>query len=269
LVGYTTGEFGVYLQFNGKTPDPATAHGVITMTDFDRRFILAGVGLGAVSATTSVASPAPVIAATPVQHAGMIAYSPRPLPYPAGSIAGLSERLLTSHHANNYSGAVNRIGAIQTQIARLDLATTPGFQLSGLKREEMIAVNSMIIHEVYFGGLGKSTPPGSSLGAQIEQDFGSYAAWRSEFMAMGKALGGGSGWVFLMWSPRADRLINQIAYDHTMTLADGHLIMVLDMYEHAYHMDYGARAGAYVDAIVMGALDWTQADRLFSVAKQT
>jgi superoxide dismutase, Fe-Mn family len=237
------------------------------MSDLNRRSVLASVGLGAVAsgaaaATTSTAAPlAPVSA---VRHP---IYTPRPLPYPAGSIAGLSERLLTSHHDNNYAGAVNRIAAIQTQIDRLDLSTAPGFQLSGLKREELIAVNSMIIHELYFGGLGKPTAPGSLLGTQIEQDFGSYAGWRSEFIAMGKALGGGSGWVFLMWSPRAGRLINQIAYDHTMTLADGHLIMVLDMYEHAYQMDYGARAGAYVDALVMGALDWTQADRLFSAAK--
>jgi Fe-Mn family superoxide dismutase len=237
------------------------------MIDFDRRTILAsvGVGMGAVSAAKAATTPA----AAPTSAAVLgkpIVYTPRPLPYDAGSIYGLSERLLSSHHANNYSGAVNRIAAIQSQIGKLDLATAPGFQLAGLKREELIAVNSMIIHELYFGGLGKPTAPGSALGQQIEQDFGSYAAWRAEFMAMGKALGGGSGWVFLMWSPRAGRLINQIAFDHTMTLADGHLIMVLDMYEHAYQMDYGAKAGAYVDAIVLNALDWTQADRLFKAA---
>lgn len=243
------------------------------MADLNRRGILTSVGIGAVaaSAATAAAPPAMAPASAPVTATNnrRITYTPRPLPYAPGSIPGLSERLLTSHHANNYSGAVNRIGAIETQIEALNLATAPSFQLSGLKREELIAVNSMIIHEIYFGGLGKANTPGPALGAQIEQDFGSYAAWRAEFTAMGKALGGGSGWVFLMWSPRASRLINQIAYDHTMTLADGHLIMVLDMYEHAYHMDYGARAGAYVDAIVTGALDWTQADRLFAGAKPT
>lgn len=239
------------------------------MTSVDRRSILTSAGMGIVAASATAATAAPTNATpTSAPPAARITYAPRPLPYAPGSIAGLSERLVTSHHANNYSGAVNRIGAIQNQIGRLDMATAPGFALSGLKREEMIAMNSMIIHEVFFGGLGKANTPGAALGAQIEQDFGSYALWRAEFMAMGKALGGGSGWVFLMWSPRAGRLINQIAYDHTMTMADGHLIMVLDMYEHAYHMDYGARAGAYVDAIVMGALDWSQADRLFGAAKR-
>jgi superoxide dismutase, Fe-Mn family len=237
------------------------------MANVHRRSVLTNAGVGIVAAVT--AAPALATAPPPVTPIrARVTYTPRPLPYAPGAITGLSERLLASHHANNYSGAVNRIGAIQTQIERLDMATAPGFQLSGLKREEMIAMNSMIIHEIYFGGLGKANTPGRALGAQIEQDFGSYSAWRAEFMAMGKALGGGSGWVFLQWSPRAGRLINQIAYDHTMTMADGHLIMILDMYEHAYHMDYGARAGAYVDAIVLGALDWTQADRLFAIAKR-
>lgn len=240
------------------------------MVNVNRRRILTNAGIGVVAATATLpaaaATPSGVTQAAPAR--ARITYTPRPLPYAPGSITGLSERLLASHHANNYTGAVNRIGAIQSQIEGLNLATAPGFVLSGLKREEMIAMNSMIIHEIYFGGLGKANSPGSALGGQIEKDFGSYSAWRTEFMAMGKALGGGSGWVFLQWSPRAGRLINQIAYDHTMTMADGHLIMILDMYEHAYQMDYGARASAYVDAIVMGALDWTQADRLFAIAKR-
>jgi superoxide dismutase, Fe-Mn family len=241
------------------------------MTDFNRRTSLTSAGI-TIAATGSAAQAAPTstqppLPAPPAGTSRRIIYTPKPLPFNPSSIAGLSERLLNSHHDNNYAGAVNRIGAIQTQIERLDMATAPGFQLSGLKREELVAVNSMIIHELYFGGLGKPTAPGPSLGTQIEQDFGSYINWRTEFIAMGKALGGGSGWVFMIYSPRAGRLINQIAYDHTMTLADGQILMVLDMYEHAYHMDYGARAGAYVDALVMGALDWGQADRLFASVK--
>ena len=66
------------------------------------------------------------------------------------------------------------------------------------------------------------------------RDFGSVERWRAEFMAMGKALGGGSGWVLLAWSPRDDRLVNQWAADHTTTLAGGRPILALDMYEHSY-----------------------------------
>jgi superoxide dismutase, Fe-Mn family len=80
---------------------------------------------------------------------------------------------------------------------------------------------------------------------------------------MGKALGGGSGWVLLTWSPRDRRLVNQWAADHTMTLAGGTPILALDMYEHAYAIDYGAKAAAYVDAVVAG-LNWSAADAIFA-----
>ena len=74
--------------------------------------------------------------------------------------------------------------------------------------------------------------------------------------------GGGSGWVILAYSPRDGRLVNQWAADHTTTVAGGRPVLVLDMYEHAYHMDYGAKAGAYVD-IYMEAINWDQAALLY------
>jgi Fe-Mn family superoxide dismutase len=132
-----------------------------------------------------------------------------------------------------------------------------------------MALNSMILHEVYFACLGKGgSKPGAGLGSQIEADFGSHDRWRAEFVGMGKALGGGSGWVLLTWSPRAGRLINQWASDHTLTAADGEILVALDMYEHAYHMDYGAKAGDYVNAY-MGALDWAAADKTFAARQKS
>jgi Fe-Mn family superoxide dismutase len=192
------------------------------------------------------------------------AYQIRPLPFDPRRVAGLSERMLVSHHDNNYAGAVRRLGAIQAQLAALDFAAAPGFLLNGLKREELIALNSMILHEIYFAGLaGDARAPNARLGARIERDFGSFERWRAEFAAMGKALGGGSGWALLTWSPRAGRLVNTWAADHTMTGADGTVLVALDMYEHAYAIDYGAGAGAYVDAF-MTALRWDGADRAFA-----
>jgi Fe-Mn family superoxide dismutase len=82
---------------------------------------------------------------------------------------------------------------------------------------------------------------------------------------MGKALGGGSGWVILTYSPHDRRLVNTWAADHTHTLAGGTPLLVLDMYEHAYHMDYGARAAAYVDA-VMKVISWRHANEAFRKA---
>jgi Fe-Mn family superoxide dismutase len=87
--------------------------------------------------------------------------------------------------------------------------------------------------------------------------------WAGEFSAMGKALGGGSGWVLLSWSSRDRKLMNQWAADHTMTLAGGTPILALDMYEHAYQMDFGAKAAAYVDGFMKG-MSWAKANSLFA-----
>ena len=124
-----------------------------------------------------------------------------------------------------------------------------------------MAWNSMILHELYFSGLGAPNRPDHALAAAIERDFGSDSGWRGEFAGMGKALGG-SGWVVLSWSHRDRRLMNQWAADHTMALANATPILVLDMYEHAYAIDYGAKAAAYVDAF-MGAVNWTAANSRF------
>jgi Fe-Mn family superoxide dismutase len=228
----------------------------------DRRTaMLTGLAAGAAVFGPGAASAQNATPATPA------APKPLPLPFDPKTIPGLSERILVSHHDNNYVGAVNRIGAIRAEIARLDIAKAPGFEINGLKREELIAMNSMILHEVYFASLGPAGgKPGASLARQIESDFGSNDKWRAEFSAMGKALGGGSGWVLLTWSPRLGQLVNQWGFDHTMTLADGHILLALDMYEHAYHMDFGAKAAAYVDAF-MNALNWTSADRIFGASR--
>jgi superoxide dismutase, Fe-Mn family len=124
-------------------------------------------------------------------------YAIKPLPFDPKSIKGLSEKILTSHYENNYSGAVKRLNAITEQLAGLDYAKAPVFIVNGLKREELIAANSMILHEIYFAGLGEQSEPGGALADALARDFGSLDRWRAEFVAMGKAEGGGSGWVIL------------------------------------------------------------------------
>ena len=196
------------------------------------------------------------------QGATRTEYAIKKLPFDPARIKGLSEKLLVSHYENNYSGAVRRLNAISTQLASLDMANAPVFVINGLKREELIAVNSMIIHELYFDGLGGEGDPKGPLAEAMVRDFGSIERWKTEFAAMSRALGGGSGWVLLAWSPRDKRLINTWAADHTMTLAGGRPIFALDMYEHAYQMDYGARAAAYVEAF-MQVIRWDNAAALF------
>src|SRR5215468_11248151 len=127
-----------------------------------------------------------------------MAYSIKPLACDPTRIKGMSEKLLVSHYENNYSGAVRRLNAIATQLAELDFANAPVFVINGLKREELIASNSMILHELFFASLGDESMPEAELRDALGRDFGSFDRWRAEFSAMGKAQGGGSGWVLLL-----------------------------------------------------------------------
>ena len=188
-----------------------------------------------------------------------MSFQARPISFKPSRLKGLSARLIASHYENNYGGAVRRLNAIRGDLATLDPASAPGFRLNGLKREELIAINSMLLHEVYFECLGEGGggDPTGALADTIGRDFGSLAKWRAEFVAMGKALGGGSGWVLLTRSPRDGSLSNVWAADHTHGLAGGTPILALDMYEHSYHLDFGANVGAYVDAF-MANIAWTR-----------
>jgi Fe-Mn family superoxide dismutase len=235
-----------------------------------RAFVRTGCVLtaGAALATALPLTPAAAQTQTPTPGGKPVIYSVKPLPFDPKAIKGLSEKILVSHYENNYTGAVNRLNAITAQLAGLDYASAPGFLINGLKREELIATNSMILHELYFAGLGEESRPGAALADAIARDFGGMDRWRAEFVAMGKAQGGGSGWVLLTWSPRDKRLVNAWAADHTTTIAGGQPILVLDMYEHAYHMDYGAKAAAYVDAF-MPAIRWSNADGLYQQYSRT
>ena len=159
-----------------------------------------------------------------------MAYAVKELACDPARIKGMSEKLIVSHYENNYGGAVNRLNAITAQLAAVDFAKAPGFVINGLKREELIASNSMILHELFFASLGDESAPEGELHDALTRDFGSVDRWRAEFSAMGKAQGGGSGWVLLTWSPRDLKLVNQWAMDHTTTLAGGCPNLSLDMY---------------------------------------
>ena len=127
--------------------------------------------------------------------------------------------------------------------------------INGLKREELVALNSTLLHELYFASMGGDGQPTEAMSAVLARDFGSVLRWKDEFVAMGNALAGGSGWVVLVYLPRDRRLVNQYASEHSQAVAGGIPILALDMYEHAYHMDYGANAKAYVDTF-MRNVDW-------------
>src|SRR6267378_2212494 len=147
---------------------------------------------------------------------------------------GLSLRLIESHYENHYGGALRRLNAITEQLESLDFDKTPGFMVNSLKREELIALNSTLLHELYFASMAFGDGKPTEMLAQIlARDFGSVDRWRSEFVAMATGLAGGSAWVLLVYVPRDRRLINQYAGDHGQTTAGGIPILALDMYEDA------------------------------------
>ena len=171
------------------------------------------------------------------------------------TLSGLSLKLIESHYENNYGGALRRLNAITEQLESLDFAKTPGYVINGLKREELVALNSTLLHELYFASMGGDGRVTNAMSEALARDFGSVQRWRTEFSAMGYALGGGSGWVLLSWMPRDGRLINQYASEHSQAIASAIPVLALDMYEHAYHMDFGANAKAYVDTFLRN-VDW-------------
>jgi len=142
---------------------------------------------------------------SPAQFAQPESLKVRPLLLKPQWMNGLSERLLVSHYENNYGGAARRLNAIRARLATLDWAQTPVFEINGLKREELIAASSVILHEIYFdslGGHGDNPPSGAEeppagLAQALERDFGGVKTWRTEFTSMAKALAGGSGWAIL------------------------------------------------------------------------
>jgi Fe-Mn family superoxide dismutase len=171
------------------------------------------------------------------------------------TLSYLSTKLIESHYENHYGAALRSLNAITEQLEGLDWANTPAHVINGLKRDELSALNSTLLHELYFASMGGDGQPTEAMSAVLVRDFGSVLRWKDEFVAMGNALAGGSGWVVLVYLPRDRRLVNQYATEHNQAVAGGIPILALDMYDHAYTQDYGANAKAYVD-IFMRNIDW-------------
>jgi superoxide dismutase, Fe-Mn family len=178
-----------------------------------------------------------------------------PIPVRPWTLNGLSERLVVSHYENEYGAAVRTLNGVRSELAGLD-AGAPGYRMRALKREELVAMGAVVLHELYFGNLGgEGNKIPAPIGATLEEHFGSVAGWRREFVGAARSLAGGPGWVLLTYSRRQKRLWNQIAFDHSQAAVDAAPVLALDMYEHAYQLDFGANATAYVDAF-MRNVDW-------------
>jgi Fe-Mn family superoxide dismutase len=176
-------------------------------------------------------------------------HTPVPLPFDAKSLKGISEKLIQSHWENNYSGAVKALNTLRGRLTQaLNDANTPPYVYTGLKREQLLRTGSVVLHEYYFGNLGGDGKASADLRTKIAASFGTFDAWESEFRKIGLGLGGGSGWVVLGYNRKLKLLENYWLADHASNPADTSPILVMDMYEHAYQMDYGAAAAKYIDA---------------------
>jgi Fe-Mn family superoxide dismutase len=195
-------------------------------------------------------------------------HQPKPLPFDPTKLKGLSEKLLRSHHENNYTGAVKALNVVEQRLAAMladkDL---PAYIYGDLKREELVRTGSVVLHEIYFGNLGGEGKAAGDVLNAIKQHWGSYEQWEAEFKRAGNALGGGSGWVIFAHNFQTGELHNYWAWDHMHNAPFSCPLLALDMYEHSYHMDYGAAAAKYVDAFLQN-VNWEEVNRRFTSAQK-
>jgi superoxide dismutase, Fe-Mn family len=188
-------------------------------------------------------------------------HKPKPLPFDASKLTGLSERLMTSHWENNYQGSVKTLNAVRKKLAEaLSQSDTPAYVYGDLKREHLMRTGSVVNHELYFGNLGGNGKIAGNIQKSITSDFGSVEVWEGEFKKIAQSLAGGSGWVMLGWNMHLGILENYWLWDHLHGPSATVPILVMDMYEHSYHIDYGAQAAKYIDAFFQN-INWEEAER--------
>jgi len=180
-------------------------------------------------------------------------------------LVGLSDALLKNHFTL-YEGYVANTNKVADRLAALADAGETGMpEYSELKRRYGWEWNGMRLHELYFGNLSKETSSleeHSPLAKQIAADFGSIAAWEKDFRATGSMRG--IGWVILSFDKESRRLANTWINEHDL----GHLagttpLLVMDVFEHAFMLDYGTKRADYID-VFFRSIDWTVAEKRFS-----
>jgi superoxide dismutase, Fe-Mn family len=189
----------------------------------------------------------------------------KPLHYT--ELAGLSEKQLTEHHDVLYAGYVKKIGEIEEKLTTSDMSTANATysEFGELKREETFALNGVKLHEGYFDNM---KPNGSectgAIFTLIEQSFGSYEKWEEEFRAAGLA---GRGWVVLGYDLDEKRLRNIVCDAHNHGgVWNTTALFIMDIYEHAYFIDFGTGRKAYIDAFFKN-INWDYVNGLLEKYK--
>lgn len=232
----------------------------IAATDADRRLLLkrTAAGIGA-------ALMAPLVHAQ--EQAGSVqvrgeafaqTHQPKPLRFDSSALNGLSQRLIDSHWSNNYGGAVRALNETKRRLAdALADRDLPAYIYNDLKREHLMRTGSVVLHELYFDNLGGNGRADAAAQRVLASAFGEFGRWEAEFRRIANGLGGGSGWVILGYNSQFGTLENYWMADHMHNPAATVPLLVMDMYEHSYHMDFGSAAGQYVDAF-FNNVDWEQ-----------
>ncbi len=186
----------------------------------------------------------------------------KPLKYK--ELDGLSEKQLAEHHDVLYAGYVKKIGEIEEKLKSVDLvsANATHSDLRSLKMEETFALNGVKLHEGYFDNMKKGgAKPAGKILEMIDRDFGSYEAWEKEFRAMGLAA---RGWVVLSYDMDEKKLKNILCDSHNQGGVWNSLaLLIMDVYEHAYFIDYATGRKSYIDAFFKN-VDWQYVDKLMS-----
>lgn len=177
---------------------------------------------------------------------------------------GFSDTLLKNHF-KLYQGYVTNVNTLTEKLTQLltdDKAKTPEY--AELKRRFGWEFNGMRLHEYYFENMTKDASTldaQSALGKQITQDFGSYELWKKDFDATSSMRG--IGWAILYYDVHAKRLFNVWINEHDL----GHLageapILIFDVFEHAYMIDYGVNRADYITAFI-AVINWAEVNKRF------
>jgi superoxide dismutase, Fe-Mn family len=118
----------------------------------------------------------------------------------------------------------------------------------------------LTFHEAYFGNLGGDGKPSAAIGKALTEAYGSIDTWELHFRSTAASLGGGSGWVVLGYELTTGELRTTSAINHTQSMASSFPLLAMDMYEHAYAIDYGAAAAKYIDAFIAN-IQWDAVNR--------
>lgn len=167
--------------------------------------------------------------------------------------SGFSDQLFKNHFTL-YQGYVTNVNKIAERSQKVEIGSLEGAEL---RRRFGWEYNGMVLHELYFGNLAKRASPlgaGSALKKKIAERFGSFEAWEKDFRATGAMRG--IGWTILYYDKAGGRAFNVWINEHDL----GHLsgcvpLLVMDVFEHAFMLDYGTKRADYIEAF-MKAVDW-------------